>query len=143
MGKPKKLEYTTVREDWSKYKLDDDSVVKIKVTITEIIDTGLKKGKTRELKFGVRNMIFKEPTPDDKGEPSENQKILNGDIIQDLTIQKRISESLNIYDVPDKLLLLIRPRLKEIKKTKKFDLSGNRIYQYIVLCDASIISYPK
>ena len=138
-----RLNFTIVREDWSTYRLKDTgSLVKFKVSMSDLIDTGRRKGKAPELNFTSNTVFFKEPSPDDKGEPSDSSKIEEGDIIQDLQFEK-IFEPVNIYDVPEKFILLVKQRLKDIKKTKKFDLKGNRIYQSGVECDINIVNYPK
>jgi hypothetical protein len=139
----KSLDFLVVREDWSEYKLvRTGEHVKTKAAVTNIIDTGRKEGKKFEARLGFTNMFFKAPMPDDKGEPSADTKIADGDIIEDMQFEK-IREPLNIYDVPEKLILIVKGELTELKKTAKFDASGNRIYHYGIACDVSVVEYPK
>ncbi|MCK4474713.1 hypothetical protein KAU30_02625 [Candidatus Bathyarchaeota archaeon] len=141
--KEKRLDFTTVREGWSEYKLTEDgSEIKIKVTITEIVDTGIKEGKVHKLRFGTQNLFFKELSSNDKGEPSETPDISKEDIIQDLEFEK-VVEPINMYDVPEKLVLLVNSKLLKIEKTKKFSSAGNRIYRTDIACAVSAVPYPK
>ena len=138
-----KINFVVIRDDWSEYKIKDDGLtVKVRMSLTELIDTGIKKGKASKLKFGTKASFFKEPNPEDKGEPSENPKISDEDIMGELEFEK-IREPLNIYDVPDKFLIILRSSLDKIKKTSKFDANGKRIYQFGVENALNVVPYPK
>ena len=138
----KQLDFSVIRESWSEYKLANNTTVKVKASISAIIDTGKKKGKLKEVKIGFQNQFFKQSSPDDKGEPSENTKISEEDIVEELEFEK-IREPLNIYDVPEDFILLIRTSLTELKKTRKFNSKGSRIYHYGIDCPVSIVQYPE
>jgi hypothetical protein len=138
----KRLNFVVIREDWSEYRLEDGSIVKVKASISDIIDAGKMKGKLHELKFVFNNVFFKEPSPDDRGTPSDSPKISEEDIIQDLKFEK-IREPLNIYDIPEKLVLLVQVKLTDLKKTRKFDFNGNRIYHCGISCAINVVRYPE
>jgi len=138
----KKLDFLVIREDWSEYKLvTDGTKVKIKASVSDIVDVG-KKGKKREVRLAFNNVFYKEVSADDKGEPSENPIISEEDVIQELEYEK-IREPLNIYDVPNKFIIIVRTSLTELKKTRKFDSKGNRIYHYGISCLVNVVEYPK
>ena len=40
MSNAKRVLYTTVEEPWSRYKLEDGTIIKAKVIVSEIKDTG-------------------------------------------------------------------------------------------------------
>ena len=137
------LDFSVVRESWSEYKVvNDGTIAKIKASISEVVDTGQKKGKSQRVRFGFQSQFFKQTTPDDKGEPSETQKTSEEDIIETLQFEK-IREPINIYDVPEKFVLLTRTTLKKLRKTRKFNSQGNRIYNYELVCDVNVVAYPK
>lgn len=136
------LNFIVVREDWSQYRLrETGSLVKVKISMSEIIDTGRKKGNLKELKFGAKNVFYKEPSPDDKGEPSQDTRILPEDVVEKYHFD-RVSEPLNIYDVTDRFLILVKPVLKAMEKTKKFNSSGDRIFNYELDCSINVVGYP-
>jgi len=137
----KRLDFKVIREDWSEYKVEDGSLVKVKNSISEIIETGRKKGNKKELLFGTNYVFFKEETPDDVGTPSENQTITDEDIDRELKFEI-INEPINIYDVPDKFIILQKNTLEKLVRTKKFNLEGKRIYNYTVECAVNVVKYP-
>jgi hypothetical protein len=138
----KRLSFLVVREEWSEYKLvSDGSLVRTKVAISDVIDTGRKEGKL-QVRFAFKNVFFKEPSIDDKGEPSADQKTSKDDEIEEMKREK-IREPISIYDVPDKFILLVKAQLTDLKKTKKFDASGNRIYNYGISVSINVVEYPK
>lgn len=136
------LDFSAIRELWSEYKvIKDGTIVKVKTSISEIIDTGEKKGKSHKVKFNFQNQFYKQHSSDDKGEPSETTKTSEEDIIEEVKFEK-IREPICIYDVPDKLVLVTRTVLKALKKTRKFNAQGNRIYNYEVVFLVNQVGYP-
>ncbi|MGD0330395.1 MAG: hypothetical protein ABSB40_08130 [Nitrososphaeria archaeon] len=143
--KRKRLSFSTVRENWNEYKLiDTGSLLNIKVVLKEVVDIGQKDKQVLDFKTEVES--FKEPLPDDKGEPSKDGEPsfipMAKDELESLNFE-RISEPLNIYDIPNKFLFLLKPVLDKVEKSNKFDKEGNRIYLYDVKCAPIIVEYPK
>ena len=131
-----RVDYTTVREDWSEYKTNDGTSVKVKLTLTELIEIGQRTGK---FKFGIKGIMFKQPTPDDMPKPDEKQD--DEEKVETIEFTK-VRDSLNIYDVPERFLFLNKPKLEKLEKTNKFNSKGKRIWKYLIGCAINIVKYP-
>ena len=134
----KGVAFLTIREDWNEYKLPSSgTIIKFKNSITEIKENTLKAGQ-----FSVNATVItvKETSPADEIKPSD-QKEPAEEILEKVSFEK-IREPLNIYDVPDKTIILAKAIMQDIQKSNKFDTEGKRIYKYQASCAINFVKYP-
>lgn len=135
------VDFLTVREDWNEYTLDDGRYVKLKASPNSLFQTGEIVNKKMPFTAQLTTNVYVDPSPDDVGQPSENQIIKNEDIINELHFTTK-KEVINIYDVPNKIIMLVMTKARKIRKTSKFNSAGNRIYDIDADTAISLIPYP-
>lgn len=134
------LDFDVIREEWNKYRLVAGALVRAKASLSNVTAVEIS-GEKQEMSFTFKNAFYKDPSPDDKGTPSADSKITAEDVVETLGFEA-ISEPMNVYDVPGRCVILAKSKLKEIRKTRKFDSEGNRIYAYTMRCAVSVAKYP-
>jgi len=139
--KKNNLDFKVVREEWNKYRLMNGDSVRIKASLSNLTVAEKETEKERELSFDFKNIFYKDPTSNDKGTPSADSKIAPNDVVESVKFEA-VSEPMNIYDVPEQYIILIKSKVREIRKTKKFDSQGNRVYGYHVETAVNIVKYP-
>lgn len=136
-----KLDFNVVREEWNKYRLVGGGFFRVKASLSSLTAVEASDGK-QELSFAFKNAFYKDPSPSDKGTPSSDPKTTAEDVVETPEFET-ISEPMNVYDVPERYVILARLKLNEIRKTRKFDAQGNRIYGYNMGSAISVAKYPK
>ncbi len=137
-----RLEFKVVREDWSQYRLDDGTILKVKLSPTQFKEHLVEVEGRPPVDVGFNTVTFKEPSDDDTGEPSTDTSITTEDYIREMSFEK-IEEIMNIYDVPEKFIVHIRTQVVKVHKTSKFDKNGNRIYNIENKAALSVTPYPE
>lgn len=120
------LDFTVLKEDWSRYNLSDSSILKIKLIATKI------RKKNSDYNIDVQNMIVvlsnERGQPDTKVySPSELQQSITHDVRYTI-----ITQDWNEYVTDDGANIKVQPMVTKVSKTSKFDLHGDPIYLVIV-----------
>lgn len=131
------LDFFVIREEWNRYLLLPGKMpLRIRMSPVGFNVEGGKIG----VEFA--QTLKMTPKENDKGIPSADQTIRGEDIVKNIEFD-RVSESLNIYDVPTaRKLVICKPILKTFSMTRKFDLKGDRIYQCEFHLAVAPIDYP-
>lgn len=131
------IPFKIIREDWNIYKLDNGSTLKIRTPLL-----ALKRVQAGQTRFTFGNLTMTDPGPADTGKPSENQKIKTEDIGEEskFTILK---EMVNIYETEDQTIVLVIPRIRSLRRTKKYDGAGVRIYQMDTQSSVSVLPFDS
>jgi hypothetical protein len=137
-------DFVVVREDWNKYSvLPEQQDLRIKVSLTSVKIEGVDEKGVGKITCNFSQLLDNEKWRADKGPPSESQLITTDDIELELKFDRKY-ESINIYDVQStQMILLCKPILDSILRTKKFDATGSRIYQTGFHLAVAAIPYPK
>lgn len=130
--------FFAVRDEWSIYKLKSGTIIKSKYSLANVeIDP---KSKMLSLKFAQSNLVI--PVDDDKGPSGTDAVVQDVDFLNSVSFDV-VQEIINIYDVPEgKQILLVRPHLDEIIRTRKFDQSGTRLYRLNLHLAVGTVAYP-
>jgi hypothetical protein len=130
--------FIAVRDEWSIYKLKNGTVIKSKYSLANVeIDS---KSKMLSLKFAQANLVI--PVDDDKSPPGADAIVQDVDLLNSVPFDV-VQEIINIYDIPEsKQILLVRPHVDEVVKTRKFDQSGTRLYQLNLHLAVGSVAYP-
>ena len=133
----KSISYHTVREEWSVYRLEGGTTLKVKHSVSMIL---ADKAEQRT-SFSYTNVSYLYAVSEDKGKPSEGA-LQDSDTLGDSKFEV-ISEPWNIYETEAKTLIFVLPKLKRVRKTGKFNKDGNRVYIYDSEIIVSLMPYPK
>lgn len=118
-------DFKTLKEDWSEYKLEDGSIVRVKHILLKVIkeDSGFAMNATTTV------VVFS--PPELKGVPSTEPytpQELESSVERENLKFETIKENWNEYELEDKTKLHIKPVLTVISSTNKYDSHGEPIY---------------
>jgi len=117
------LAFTTIREDWNDYRLENGTLYRIKVTITN-----LRRGKQPLERMGeFSTVVNTEPAPEDIGQPTEKQVAQEADALEDVRFEQS-SRTTNIYEDSEAEIILVTLMMDRIRKTNLFSSKGSRIF---------------
>lgn len=112
------LDFVVTREDWCRYDLSDNSILKVKVVLTKVYKT---QGQLMCEIHPIHVILTNERgDPDTKAYSAED---LKASINRDIRFTTLI-EDWNEYVVDDGTIIKIRPLVLKIAKTSKFDSKG-------------------
>jgi hypothetical protein len=112
------LDFLVVREDWCRYNLSDDSVLKVKIVLTKVYKN---QGQLMCEILPIHVILTNE-----KGESDPklySMEELKASVNKDIGIAAVI-EDWNEYVVDEGTNIKIRPIVSKIAKTSKFDSNG-------------------
>jgi hypothetical protein len=119
------LDFMVTREDWCRYDLSDNAILKVKVVLTRV--------------FKHQGQLYSDFQPiyviltNERGTPDSNIKSLQelqSSIVTGVPFTT-ITQDWNEYVVDDGTTIRIQPIVTKVVKTSKFDSKGFPIY----LCD--------
>jgi hypothetical protein len=116
----KDFDFIVLREDWNLYKLEDSTILKIKLVLLRVVQEGLDKFGNP--KGGTMVNMIVSPVP-----PSELRNLKQIDPIIDMKYET-IREDWNEYEVSDEFTLKLKPIISQIDRTEKFDPRGEPLY---------------
>jgi hypothetical protein len=116
------LDFTVSREDWCRYNLSDNSILKVKLIATKI------RKKNADYNIDAQNIIVvlsnERGQPDSKVyTPIELQRSITHDVRYTI-----ITQDWNEYVVDDGANIKVQPMVTKVSKTSKFDLHGDPVY---------------
>ncbi|MCX6683117.1 MAG: hypothetical protein NTZ37_00055 [Methanoregula sp.] len=121
-------QYTTNKESWSQYQLDDGTILKLKIVLVRVLhDVNQKKIKGQErmgFAFGMQNVVAAIPN-----KKFPNKKPTSKD---NVSITGTISVGKNEYTI-DKgeyigTKIIIEPKVTSVSRTDKLNSQGEPIY---------------
>ena len=83
---------------------------------------------------------YVDPVDDDKGSPSEDERIQEGDVIGEVKFVI-IKETTDIYETQGRTIILIGHEIRKVRRTKKFDRNGTRIYETETALRGAVLPY--
>lgn len=121
-----------IKEDWSSYKLEDDTILKLKRVLIKVIGAKetdkIGKPVHHVQTYNVMGILV----PDNlMGTPTKREytlKELFDSIVADDMKFEIIKESWDEYRLKDGSTLEIKPTLVKVSRTDKFDERGEPIY---------------
>ena len=134
--------FDAIREDYSVYEIENGQILKVKQSITEIINTDdpdpAKQSKISSKTISVCTTIKKIDTSD--LEESTPDKTVVSDQTHELKF-KMIKEPVNVFETKISILLLTTHVYKIFATTKK-DQIGDPIIRYNAVHDLAITKKP-
>lgn len=127
MAKAHSLPFKVIWEDFTAYRLSDGTILKAKMPLTRLIDTGERddKGNIKVLFEGELVIRVDEA---EKQTPTNDQNINPEDIKHEVSFTP-ISEYPQIYyDFENKQVILLTIQVTKIRATTKVDPCGYPIY---------------
>jgi hypothetical protein len=119
------LDFMVTREDWSRYDLSDNAILKVKVVLTRVYK---QQGQLYSDFQPIYTILTNE-----RGIPGSNissLQELRSSIVRDIHFTT-ITQDWNEYVVDDGTTIRIQPIVTKVVKTSKFDPKGFPVY----LCD--------
>ena len=117
------LDYTVVREHWSRYDLADSSILKVKIVLTRVFR------EDRNYSVDFQNIFVvltnERGQPDTRRyAPAELQQSITNDDMRFTTV----SQDWNEYVDDNGTSIRIQPIVMRVAKTSKFDAKGFPVY---------------
>jgi hypothetical protein len=132
-----KWDFAVLKEDWSRYRINDGSIMKIRVSVTDIYRS-VQTSNTGypELQYFSQNLVSTIVSERSRGIPSIQPVDMQNDIPEELQFEElEIKEQ--EYITPDGFKIKVKPVLQKVFKYNKFNGAGEPIYQ------ASVHSIPN
>ena len=130
------LHFTVSREDWCRYNLSDDSILKIKLIATKI------RKKNTKYNIDIQNVIVVLSNERGQADPkSYTSSELQQSITHDVNYTS-ITQDWNEYIVDDGAIIKVQPAVTKVSKTSKFDLNGDPVYLVNVQGNV-VVELPK
>lgn len=134
-----RIEFITIREDFSEYEAENGQILRVKSVVTEIINRMEDDKKGGGLKFSTISNVstpIKIDTSNMKLVTDASQ-VTQDDVLNELKF-KPIREIVNIYETKNALILVI-PHMQQIFLTNKKDESNAPHLRYLLATDVNII----
>ena len=132
MSGPEELEYLefdVVKEDWTKYKLEDGAILKSKFILGTVLK---KKGVEGEYSLNGETVTFAVVPKELWGPPSTKrytrQELLESIDKEDMKFTCLTPDSWNVYRLKDGFTINVKLELIQVSRTNKFTEKGERIY---------------
>lgn len=117
------LDFTVIREDWCRYDLEDNAVLKVKLILTKVSKTGIEY----QAAFQTVTVVLSNERGEATIKPLSSQE-LQASIIKDHLRFTTIAQDWNEYLLDDGARIKIQPIVMRVAKTSKFDKAGEPIY---------------
>lgn len=142
--KEKSIEYNTIQEDFSRYKLEDGTFLKAKFVITRFVDSG----KTDDNKNNIISMdgelMIRTEGEFEKHEPSDDIRITKDDIVKENVDFNVIEQKIQVYQIPDlNQVVLLIIEIKQISSTSKYDKIGYPVYSVKTTTKVQFVKFPN
>lgn len=120
------IDFEVVSEPWNFYKLEDDSLIRLKLVLIKVIPT---ENAPKNYSLNTANVVGVQSPRELRSDPTPlpTNGIYNDFKKKDSDFEV-IKESWNKYKLKDGNTLKIKPAITAIDKTKSFDSTGEPIY---------------
>lgn len=116
------LDFVVIKEDWCRYDISDDSILKVKVVLTKVYEN---QGQLMCEVHTIHVIFTNEMSdPDPKFYSMEELKV---SINKDIKFSTMI-EDWNEYVVDEGTTIKIKPLVSKIAKTSKFDSGISQVH---------------
>jgi hypothetical protein len=116
-------DFTVVREDWCRYDLANNSILKVKIILTKVFR--VQGTYSADFQHVVVVLTNERGTPDTHIYSASE---LQSSIVQDDIRFTTISQDWNEYVTDDGTRIKIQPMIMKVSKTSKFDARGEPQY---------------
>lgn len=136
------IDFDIIEEPWNLYKLEDQSILKTRFVLINVLkEKGTPKG-TLEFGFQSTNVLGVIPPPELIGVPSRPygpEELESSVVAEDLKIDRIGEERWNKYKLKNEIELNVKNVLVTVSRTNKFDQRGLPVY----LVNLQAIVKPK
>jgi len=133
------VKYIAIREDFSEYACDNGQILRVKTSITNIIqDKNGEKSKVSVDFKDISNTFATKPVDTSDLEFSTPEQVTDNDNVRELTFEV-LKETINLYETDDSIIVLL-PVMHNIHLTNKKDRNGDPILRYKIQNSFNIIN---
>lgn len=135
------VDFDVIAENWSAYELEDKTIIRTKIVLMSIEKSGKEKKKSKST-LGIQLMVVVDSGKNrgplgKKWEVSELEKYVTE---SNMMFRQIKDGGPSVYDTK-RSRILVRPVVKQVLKTSKFDHNGDPAY--IVKSESEIIFAKK
>jgi len=121
------LDFKIIWEDFTTYKLDDGTILKCKMPLTRLIDSG-ERNEKGDLKLIIEGELIIRVDNVAKQPPSKDPTINSEDILEEVSFKSIIENPQIYYEYSNKQIIILTLQIKKIRATTKIDGDGYPIY---------------
>jgi hypothetical protein len=125
----KEVDFCVVKEDYSRFVLDDETIIKAKIVLRKIFVSPINtpEGYPTQTGFDILNVVAAKVPSHLKRTPSKEQVNMQVDKGEEIkSIKDQIQEQQYITD--NGLRITIKPVLTKVFRYNKYDSTGDPIY---------------
>ena len=127
MPETRSLDFKIVWEDFTTYKLDNGTILKCKMPLSRLIDSG-ERNEKGDLKVIIEGELIVHVDTAVKQTPSDDPTINPKDILEEIPFKPIIENPQIYYEYDNKQIIIITLQLKKVSATTKIDGGGYPIY---------------
>jgi len=125
------MEFTVVSEPWTKYKLEDQTKLFVKLVVVKVV-RGLNEQGQPAYNMNAQNIIATHGAPNLRGQPSTTQLNLadpsSYKVVASLDFDRMGEEKWNEYHLTDGTVLKARLELSNVSRIDKYQGDGDPVY---------------
>lgn len=125
----KEVDFIVRKEDYSRFILDDETVIKAKIVIRKIYVSPINtpEGYPTQTAFDATNVVVAKVQPSLKRSPSNEPLNLQTDVGEEIRcLKEEIREQ--EYNTDNHFRITVRPVLTKVFRYNKYDIFGDPIY---------------
>jgi len=126
----KEIEFDVIKENWTKYQLRDDTVLRVRIAVLKVVEEGIGEVGFPNFRVATHNLLSALVPDKLKGPPSSDQKLTPTDIQEgtELTFDRMGTVQWQEYSLSTGWILMIKPEVAKVIRTKKYNNEREPIY---------------
>jgi len=125
------MEFTVISEPWTKYKLEDQTKLFVKLVVVKVV-RGLNEQGQPSYNMNAQNIIATHGAPNLRGQPTTTQLNLADPtsyrVVASLDFDRVGDEKWNEYHLTDGTVLKARLELSNVSRIDKYQGDGDPVY---------------
>lgn len=131
LANPTALEFTVITEPWTKYKLEDQTRLFVKLVVVKVVRAMNEQGQPA-YNMNAQNIVATHAPPNLRGQPSSVQFNVadpsSYKIVASLDFDRVGDEKWNEYHLADGTILKTRLELSTVARIDKYQGDGDPVY---------------
>ena len=131
LASPTPLEFTVITEPWTKYKLEDQTKLFVKLVVVKVVRALNEQGQPA-YNMNAQNIVATHAPPNLRGQPSTTQFNVadpsSYKIVASLDFDRVGDEKWNEYHLADGTILKTRLELSTVARIDKYQGDGDPVY---------------
>ena len=137
-----RVEFTTIRDDFSIFQIENGQILKAKVTLVDVVNISKKETEPEgRLSIQPYSYVITPPKTDISGMEVTGNPVTDEDVTKEVQFEK-IKEVLNIYETK-KSIILVGLKMEKIFLTNKMNDNKEPVLRYQSINGFDVMLKPE